>query len=152
MSSECKVSETLKTLYSLWSTVRLSILQPDILFNWEEIPYPPPWNVLGSAVGWILGSAVGWVLGAATSTEFTKRNVNGKIMFVFCLMVFNATFNNISVKSWRSVVLVEETGEPGENQRPVASHWQTLSHNVVLVTLIEIRTHNISGDRHWFNR
>ena len=37
-------------------------------------------------------------------------------------------FNNISVISWRSVLLVEETGE---NHRPVASHWQTLSHNVV---------------------
>ena len=30
------------------------------------------------------------------------------------------------------VLLVEETGGPGENHRPVASHWQTLSHNVVL--------------------
>ena len=30
-----------------------------------------------------------------------------------------------------SVLLVEDTGEPGENHRPVASHWQTLSHNVV---------------------
>jgi hypothetical protein len=27
-------------------------------------------------------------------------------------MVFNATFNNISVISWRSVLLVEETGVP----------------------------------------
>jgi hypothetical protein len=26
-------------------------------------------------------------------------------------MVFNTTFNNISVISWRSVLLVEETGE-----------------------------------------
>jgi hypothetical protein len=26
---------------------------------------------------------------------------------------------------------VDETGLPGENHRPVASHWQTLSHNVV---------------------
>jgi len=26
------------------------------------------------------------------------------------LMVFNATFNNISVISWQSVLLVEETG------------------------------------------
>ena len=26
------------------------------------------------------------------------------------VMVFNATFNNISVISWRSVLLVEETG------------------------------------------
>jgi hypothetical protein len=30
------------------------------------------------------------------------------------LMVFNATFNNISVTSWLSVLLVEETGVPGE--------------------------------------
>jgi hypothetical protein len=27
-------------------------------------------------------------------------------------MVFNATFSNISVISWRSVLLVEETGVP----------------------------------------
>jgi hypothetical protein len=38
------------------------------------------------------------------------------------VMVFNATFNNISVISWRSVLLVEETGAPGENHRPVTSH------------------------------
>jgi len=37
------------------------------------------------------------------------------------LMVFNATFNNISVISWQSVLLVEETGGPGENHRPVSS-------------------------------
>ena len=30
-------------------------------------------------------------------------------------MVFKATFNNISVISWMSVLLVEETGVPGEN-------------------------------------
>jgi hypothetical protein len=30
-------------------------------------------------------------------------------------MVFNATFNNISVISWWLVLLVEETGVPGEN-------------------------------------
>ena len=30
-------------------------------------------------------------------------------------MVFNATFNNIAVISWRSVLLVEETGLPREN-------------------------------------
>jgi hypothetical protein len=32
-------------------------------------------------------------------------------------MVFNATFNNISVISWRSVLLVEDTEELGENHR-----------------------------------
>ena len=49
-------------------------------------------------------------------------------------MVFNATFNNISFILWQSVLLVEETGVSGENHRPVASHWQTLSHNVVSST------------------
>jgi hypothetical protein len=36
-------------------------------------------------------------------------------------MVFNATFSNILVISWRSVLLVEETGVPGEYHRPVSS-------------------------------
>jgi len=40
-------------------------------------------------------------------------------------MVFNATFNYISVLS------VVETGE---NHRPVVNHWQSLSHNVVSST------------------
>ena len=37
-------------------------------------------------------------------------------------MVFNSTFNNISVISLMSALLVEETGGPGENHRPDASH------------------------------
>jgi len=37
--------------------------------------------------------------------------------------------------SWRSFLLVEETGVPGWNHRPVASHWQTLSHNAISSTL-----------------
>ena len=40
----------------------------------------------------------------------------------FRVMVFNVTFNNISIILWLSVLLVEETGVPGENHRPVASH------------------------------
>ena len=61
------------------------------------------------------------------------------------LMVLNATFNNISAISWRSVLLV---GETGENNRP-----NKLSHNVVSSTprLSEVRTHNVSGDRHWLH-
>ena len=34
---------------------------------------------------------------------------------VFGFFWVNATFNNISVISWRPVLLVEETGLPGEN-------------------------------------
>jgi hypothetical protein len=36
-------------------------------------------------------------------------------------MVLNATFNNISAISWRSVLLVEESGVNEENHRHVAS-------------------------------
>jgi hypothetical protein len=37
------------------------------------------------------------------------------------VMVFNATFNNISAILWQSVLLVEETRVPGKNHRPVTS-------------------------------
>ena len=62
----------------------------------------------------------------------------------FWLMVFNASFNNISV------LLMEETGVLGENHRPVESHGQTLSHNVVSSTppMNGVRTHNFNGERH----
>jgi hypothetical protein len=43
-------------------------------------------------------------------------------------MVFNATFKNISVILWWSVLLVEETEVPRDNQRPVSIQLQTLSH------------------------
>jgi len=59
-----------------------------------------------------------------------------------CLMVFNTIFNNISVISWWSVLLVEETRVPGENHWPVASHRQTVSHNVVSCTPRHDRSSN----------
>jgi hypothetical protein len=55
-------------------------------------------------------------------------------MVWFWFMVFNATFNNISVITWQSALLVEETSVPGENHRPVASQCQAFSHNIVLST------------------
>jgi hypothetical protein len=51
-------------------------------------------------------------------------------LIIYRAMVFNTTFNNISVISSWSALLVEETGVPGENQRPAAGHWQIWSHNV----------------------
>jgi hypothetical protein len=37
-------------------------------------------------------------------------------------MVLNTTFNNISVLSWQSVLLVEETGVPGENHKSLTNY------------------------------
>ena len=49
-------------------------------------------------------------------------NSSASVEKTACVMVFNATFNNISVISWRYVLLVEETGVSKENNRHVASH------------------------------
>jgi len=59
----------------------------------------------------------------------TSQNIYSHNPFIsWCLsfsrggMMFNATFNKSAVISWRSALLVEETGVPGENHRPIASH------------------------------
>ena len=49
-------------------------------------------------------------------------------------MVLYATFNNISVISWLSVLLLEETGVPQENHQLAANHRQNLSYNAILST------------------
>ena len=58
--------------------------------------------------------------------------------------------NDISVISWRSVLLVEETGIPEENHRPVAV-TDKLYHIMwyrVHLAMGEVRTQNFSGVRH----
>jgi hypothetical protein len=60
-----------------------------------------------------------------------RRTLNYSAIKVKGSMVFNDTFNNISVISWRSVLLLEETKVPGENHRLAATHRQSLLHNVV---------------------
>ena len=57
----------------------------------------------------------------------TKKTLHVRVVKVdfglVWFMVLNATFNNISVISWWSVLLVEETRVPGENNRPVTNYW-----------------------------
>jgi len=72
-------------------------------------------------------------------TQIIEHKNKPKIyLLVGWFMVLNATFNTISVITWRSVLLVEETGVPGENHRPVASQWQTLLHAGFEITTVVV--------------
>jgi len=77
--------------------------------------------------------------------------INDNFWLVGWLMVFNATFNNISVISRWSVLLVEKTWVVGKNHRPVDKLYHLMLYQVHL-SMNRVRTHNFSGDRHWLHR
>jgi hypothetical protein len=54
-----------------------------------------------------------------SGNRFVRRTRTFGNLIFYKVMVFNTTFNNISVILCRLVLLVDETGE---NHRPVASH------------------------------
>ena len=64
-------------------------------------------------------------------------------------MVLNATFINISVIFWWSVLLVEEIGVPGENHTDLPQVRQNFYHIMLYrpnIAMSGIRTQNFSSD------
>ena len=75
----------------------------------------------------------------------------GAVEFVFvwwCLTPLSTIFQ---LYRGDQFYLWRKPEDPEKIQRPFARHWESLSHIVVHLALIEVRTHNVSGDRYWLH-
>ena len=92
----------------------------DLLTNHAQQPdchalFPVSWQLKIKTFSIVI------VIKICLSLSNRKDNLTPMLMFIVVklirvmVMVFNATFNNISVISWQLVLLLEETGVHGEN-------------------------------------
>jgi hypothetical protein len=65
-------------------------------------------------------------------------------------MVFNSTFNNISVISWRQVLLVDETEENHNMSQVIDKIYHIMLHRQQ-PAINGVQTHNFSGYKHWLH-
>ena len=100
-----------------------------ILFWWPTGPYTAIWP------------SVPWTISYIYSILSNYHNYQGNMVYGVSVMVSIARFNNISDIRWRSVLLVEETGVPEENHRPVTDKlYHILSRVHIAINGIRITT------------
>jgi hypothetical protein len=96
-------------------------------------------------ISWLIDVLVVWL-------AVCWYDVHWSVFRGYDAMVFNATFNNISVISWRSDLFVEETRVPCGNHRPVVSYWQMLSLNFIVCLMVFNATFNTISDKFYWWR